>query len=52
VRCDGGQMASDGSSASAVFAPAAGGETSADPSVGAGWVPSAAAMGTSSAMTS
>ena len=45
VRCDGGQMVSDGSSASAAFVPEAGGAVSADPSGGAGWVPSAAALG-------
>ena len=36
VRCDGGQMVSDGSSASVAFAPEASGAVSADPSVGAG----------------
>ena len=50
VRCDGGQMVSDGSSASAAFVPEAGGAASADPSGGAGWVPLAAALGASSSL--
>jgi hypothetical protein len=45
-------MLSDGSSASAVFAPVARREASVDPSIGVGWVPSAAALGASSAVTS
>jgi hypothetical protein len=45
-------MLSDGSSASAVFTPVARGEALVDPSIGAGWVPSAAALGASSAVTS
>jgi hypothetical protein len=44
-------MLSDGSSASAALAPAvADGAASADPSGGAGWPPSAAALGASSAI--
>ena len=47
VRCDGSQMVSDGSSA---FVAEAGRAVSADPSVGAGWVPSAAVLGVSSGL--
>jgi len=50
VRYDGGQMVSDGSSASVAFAPEASGAVSADPLVGAGWVPSAAVLGVSSGL--
>jgi len=50
VRCDGSQMVSDGSIASVAFAAEAGGAVSADPSVGAGWVPSAAVLGVSSGL--
>jgi len=50
MRYDGSQMVSDGSSASVAFAAEAGGAVSADPSVGAGWVPSAAVLGVSSGL--